>query len=62
MRVYWPWWLSPIALAFWAAGALLRLAAYPFKAHALQDPAERERTTIRIVIQDAEKAARPTVR
>jgi hypothetical protein len=34
VRIYWPWWMFPVAFAVWFVGAMVRLAAWPFRVYA----------------------------
>jgi hypothetical protein len=62
VRVYWPWWMFPVAFAIWFVKAAMRLAAWPFQvlARRQQRPRPRQVVHVRVRIRgDAEKPVPP---
>jgi hypothetical protein len=62
MRLYWPWWLWPVAFAIWFVKACARLAAWPF--HRLKTRKRPRRRSdggirIRVVVRDGERDREP---
>jgi hypothetical protein len=51
MRIYWPWWLFPVAFAVWFVKAMMRLAAWPFQL-AAQRSKPRQSVTIRVRVTE----------
>jgi hypothetical protein len=59
MRIYWPWWMFPVAFAFWFTGAMVRLAAWPFQLAAARHEQREPRQTITLRVRVSENAEKP---